>query len=91
MTRRPRYACCGGEGAVVVAEAPERQMDGGMATEALIVHVLVSKFCDALPLYRQSRLLARACIVNRQIVARQGSRTPLSGEPLHGLKNRSAR
>ena len=39
--------------------APERPIDGGMATEALIVHVVVSKFCDALPLYRQSQMLAR--------------------------------
>lgn len=30
-----------------------------MATEAMIAHVLVSKFCDALPLYRQSQMLAR--------------------------------
>jgi hypothetical protein len=30
-----------------------------MATEALIIHVVVSKFCDSLPLYRQSQMLAR--------------------------------
>ena len=30
----------------MVAPAPERPIDGGMATEALIVHVVVSKFCD---------------------------------------------
>ncbi|MFO1028779.1 MAG: IS66 family transposase [Acetobacteraceae bacterium] len=39
--------------------APERPIDGGMATEALVAHVLVSKFCDSLPLYRQSQMLAR--------------------------------
>src|SRR5580704_6648549 len=59
VTRRPRYACRACEGAVVVAPAPERPIDGGMATEALVAHVLVSKFCDALPLYRQSKMLAR--------------------------------
>jgi transposase len=42
-----------------VAPAPERPIDGGMATEALIVHVVVSKFCDSLPLYRQAQMLAR--------------------------------
>jgi transposase len=57
VTRRPRYACRACEGAVVVAPAPERPIDGGMATEVLIVHVLVSKFCDSLPLYRQSQML----------------------------------
>ena len=59
VTRRPRYACRACEGAVVVAPAPERPIDGGMATEALIVHVVVSKFCDGLPLYRQAQMLAR--------------------------------
>ena len=59
VTRRPRYACRACEGAVVVAPAPERPIDGGMATEALIAHVVVSKFCDSLPLYRQAQMLAR--------------------------------
>jgi transposase len=59
VIRRPRYACRSCEGAVVVAPAPERPIDGGMATEALVVHIVVSKFCDALPLYRQSKMLER--------------------------------
>jgi transposase len=59
VTRRPRYACRTCEDALLVAPAPERPIDGGMATEALIVHVLVSKFCDSLPLYRQAQMLAR--------------------------------
>jgi transposase len=59
VTRRPRYACRSCEGAVVAAGAPARPIDGGMPTEALIVHVVVSKFCDSLPLYRQSQMLAR--------------------------------
>jgi transposase len=56
---RPRYACRACEGAVVQAPAPERPIDGGMATEALIAHVVVSKFCDSLPLYRQAQMLKR--------------------------------
>jgi len=59
VTRRPRYACRTCEEAVVMAPAPARPVDGGMPTEALIVHVLVSKFCDSLPLYRQAQMLAR--------------------------------
>ena len=59
VTRRPRYACRACEGAVVVAPAPERPIDGGMATEALIAHVVVGKSCDSLPLYRQAQMLAR--------------------------------
>ena len=63
VTRRPRYACRACEGAVMVAPAPERPIDGGMATEAMIAHVLVSKFCDSLPLYRQSKMLERQGII----------------------------
>jgi transposase len=59
VTRRLRYACRACEGAVVMAPAPERPIDSGMPTEALIVHVVVSKFCDPLPLYRQAQMLAR--------------------------------
>jgi transposase len=59
VTRRPRYACRACEGAVVVAPAPERPIDAGLATEAMIAHVLVSKFADSLPLYRQSKMLER--------------------------------
>jgi transposase len=59
VIRRPRYGCRACEGAVVVAPAPERPIDGGMATEAMIAHVLVSKFADSLPLYRQSKMLER--------------------------------
>ena len=59
VTRRPRYVCRSCDGVIAVAPAPERPIDGGMATEALIVHVVVSKFCDGLPLYRQTQMLAR--------------------------------
>jgi transposase len=59
VTRRPRYACRSCAEAIVTAEAPARPIDGGMPTEALIVHIVVSKFCDSLPLYRQSQMLAR--------------------------------
>ena len=59
VTRLPRYACRKCEGAIVMAEATARPIDGGMPTEALVTHVLISKFCDSLPLYRQSEMLAR--------------------------------
>ena len=59
VTRRPRYGCRVCEGAVVQAPAPDRLLDGGMATEALVAHIIVSKFCDHLPLYRQAGMLAR--------------------------------
>ena len=59
VIRRPRYGCRACEEAVVQAPAPERPITGGMATEALLAHVLVAKYADHLPLYRQSQIFAR--------------------------------
>jgi transposase len=59
VIRRPRYGCRACEGTVVQAPAPERLIDGGMATEALVAHVVVSKFCDSLPVYRQAQIFQR--------------------------------
>ena len=55
---RPKYACRLCE-KVVQASAPERLIAGGPATPALIAQVLVSKYCDHTPLYRQSQIFAR--------------------------------
>src|SRR4051794_14901128 len=46
VIRRPRYGCRACEEAVVQAPAPERPITGGMATEALLAHVLVAKYAD---------------------------------------------
>ena len=59
VVRRPRYGCRACEEAVVQAPAPERPVTGGMATEALLAHVLVAKYGDFLPLYRQAGIFAR--------------------------------
>jgi transposase len=55
---RPKYACraCG---TVSQVAAPERAIAGGLATPALLAQVLVAKYCDHLPLYRQSQMFAR--------------------------------
>ncbi len=44
---------------IVQAEAPSRPIARGMAGPGLLAHVLVSKYCDHLPLYRQSEMYAR--------------------------------
>src|SRR3954465_13448978 len=59
VIRRPRYGCRACEEAVVQAPAPERPITGGMATEALLAHVLVAKYADFLPLYPQAQIFAR--------------------------------
>jgi transposase len=57
---RPKYACRTCE-TVAQAPAPERLITGGLATPALLAQVLVSKYCDHTPLYRQSQIFARQC------------------------------
>jgi transposase len=59
VTRRPRYGCRSCESAVVQAQAPARIVEGGLPTEALIAQVLVAKYADHLPLYRQAQIYAR--------------------------------
>lgn len=59
VTRRPRYGCRSCESAVVQAPAPARIVEGGIPTEALIAQVLVAKYADHLPLYRQTQIYAR--------------------------------
>jgi len=59
VTRRPRYACRRCSGAMVQAHAPERVVPGGLPTEALIAQVIVSKFGDHLPFYRQAEIYKR--------------------------------
>jgi transposase len=55
---RPKLACACCE-RIVQAEAPSRPIERGMAGPGLLAHVLVSKYCDHLPLYRQSEIYAR--------------------------------
>ena len=59
VIRRPRYACRACEDAVVQAPAPARLIEGGLPTDALVAQVLVSKYADHLPLYRQAQIFAR--------------------------------
>ena len=62
VTIRPKYACRRCEEGVTQAPAPAHLVEGGLPTEGLLAHVLVSKFADHLPLYRQSLILARSGI-----------------------------
>ena len=59
VTKRPKLACRACEGVVVQAAAPARLIEGGLPTEALVAHVLVARYADHLPLYRQAQMMAR--------------------------------
>ena len=55
---RPKM-CCSKCDVIVQAEAPSRPIARGMAGAGLLAHVLISKYCDHLPLHRQSEIYAR--------------------------------
>jgi len=55
---RPKLSCSGCE-RIVQEPAPSRPIDRGLAGPALLAHVLVSKYADHLPLYRQSEIYER--------------------------------
>ena len=86
LIRRPRLGCRACEGAVVQAPAPERPIDGGMATEALVAHVVISKYCDHTPLYRQVQILARQGVtLDRSTLCEWVGRACWWLAPLHEL------
>src|SRR5213082_1138252 len=55
---RPKLSC-GACQKIVQASAPSRPIARGLAGPAFLAHVLVSKYADHLPLYRQSQIYAR--------------------------------
>ncbi|AMY72157.1 insertion sequence transposase protein (plasmid) [Frigidibacter mobilis] len=59
VTRRPRYACRRCSQAVAQAHAPEHVVPGGLPTELFIAWIIVSKFGDHLPFYRQAEIFKR--------------------------------
>jgi transposase len=70
VTHRPKYACRACEGKVVQAPAPSRLIEGGLPTERLVAQVLVAKYADHTPLYRQAQGLARQGIeIDRSTLA----------------------
>jgi transposase len=55
---RPKYACKACD-TITQAPGPALPTPRGRATPATLAHLLVSKYCDHLPLYRQSEIYAR--------------------------------
>ena len=84
VTRRPKYACRACQGEVVQAAAPERLIENGLPTEALVAQVLVAKYADHLPLYRQAQIWARQGIeIDRSTLADWVGRAAFELAPVH--------
>ena len=91
VTLRPKYACrsCEKTGAddvagIVQAPATARLIEGGIPTEAVVADVLVSKYADHVPLYRQAQGLARdGIIIDRSTLCHWVGCAAAELEPLH--------
>ena len=73
---RPKYTCKNCEGVesdgptVLIAPPPPQIIPKGIATPGLIAYVAISKYADALPLYRQEKIFERLGIeISRSTMA----------------------
>ncbi|HNV19636.1 MAG TPA: IS66 family transposase [Rectinema sp.] len=63
---KKKYGPCGCDGflhsgkpEVITAKMPERMLPGSIASSGLLAYTVTSKFADALPFYRQSKIFER--------------------------------
>jgi len=90
---RKKYACpCQGvdtegiEGAVRIAALPPQMIEKSIATPSLLADVLVSKFSDSLPFYRQEKILNRYGIeISRETLSRWAIKVYETAEVLQDL------
>jgi transposase len=60
VTRREKRACKGcEERGVIAAPLPERIIDKSLVSDQVVIDTIVAKYCDSLPLYRQSAIVKR--------------------------------
>jgi len=84
VTRRPKYACRACEGEVAQAPAPERLIEAGVPTEGLVAAVVVAKYADHLPLYRQVQIYQRQGVeLDRSTLADWSGRAAFALRPVH--------
>ena len=83
VTRRPKYACRECDGEVAQAPAPEHLIEGGIPTEALIAAVVIAKYADHLPLYRQAQIYGRQGVeLDRSTLADWSGRAAFARRPM---------
>ena len=83
VTIRPRYACRRCDGGIMQAAAPDRLIEGGLPTEGTLAHIVVSKYADHLPLYRQTQIYARGGVdLDRSTLADWVGKSTALLEPL---------
>jgi len=90
-TNRPVYGCRACAEAMVQEPAPERPIPGGLPTTGLLAQIVVSKYADGLPLYRQAGIFARDGIkLDRSTLCIWAGETAWWVKPLYDLMVTSA-
>lgn len=59
VTKREKRGCRCCQRGVVTAPAPARIIEKSLASDRVVIDTLIAKYCDHLPLYRQSAMLER--------------------------------
>lgn len=78
-----RKLACAKCDTIVQAPAPPRPIERGMAGPGLLAHVIAGKYCDHLPLYRQSEIYAREGVeLDRTLLAQWVGSTAVLLAPL---------
>lgn len=83
-TVRPKYAMPkGGEEKIIAAELPDSILTRCKADESLLADILVKKFSDHLPLYRQSEMRSREGVyISRQTLSKWVTKCGQALKPL---------
>ncbi|MEI8125877.1 MAG: IS66 family transposase [Parachlamydiaceae bacterium] len=83
---RPKYAVPKNPDAgIMTAPLPESLLERCVADESLLADILVKKFGDHLPLYRQCEILSReGILISRQILCQWVVRVGMALKPLYG-------
>jgi transposase len=59
VTKREKRGCGCCQRGVVTAPAPARIIEKGLVSDRVVIDTVIAKYCDHLPLYRQSAMLER--------------------------------
>ena len=85
-TVRLSYGCACGEAGITTAEVPTQIYPKSVLGDTVIAQIIASKYCDALPFYRQERILARSGIsISRQTMVRAATAVAKEVKPLFDL------
>jgi len=83
---RPKYACPRCQEGVKIAPPPPQVIPKSMASAGLLAYIAISKYADALPLYRQEKIFERwGVVLSRTTMANWMVQTGTALQPIVNL------